>query len=168
MKLENQVCSLDQGKILKELGVQGEALFSWFGNEKILNLDRNDDGMELNTWVFVSSTVPVNNMQEEHRYDISQETPICPAFTVAELGVMLPSTMPYEEHIIMRMDSGPWIENNGYSCGYIEVMADYDMGAYIYSKSGKTEAQARAAMLIYLLEEGLITATEVNQRLNNA
>ena len=67
MKLEDQVCSLELAKKLKELGVKQESLFYWW-------FVRNDMGDD----VFVSDTKPVNG------------TEYWSAFTVAELGEMLP------------------------------------------------------------------------------
>ncbi len=70
--------------------------------------------------------------------------------TVAELGVMLPNY--YESHKGAMDDT--WY------CGMLEG------GDGEYFAIEKTESEARAAMLIYLLENHLTTPEEVNQRLN--
>ena len=78
---------------------------------------------------------------------VGKDLASCSAFTVAELGEMLADNaqIPAKSH-----DGDYW---------------------YIYLdkyEQFKTEAQTRAALLIYFLEKGGITATEVNQRLQNS
>jgi hypothetical protein len=70
------------------------------------------------------------------------------AFNVAELGVMLPQDAATRQTLL---DDG------------IRWSASSD-GAY--GGFYKTEAGAKGALLIYLLEKKLITSEEVNQRLN--
>ena len=70
------------------------------------------------------------------------------AFTVAELGEMLPD-------ICHTMKA-----NNSWACFYRDTIKNkYKI------ELGPTEAEARAAMLIYLLENSLVTPAEINQRL---
>jgi hypothetical protein len=112
MKLENQVCSLDLAKRLKELGVKLESLFWW-------------------RWFEGTNDFELANSQYLPE-DIS-------AFTVAELG----------ERIMTSEDLDlPW----------------YGNGVWFWSTpSGgsfeKTEADARAKMLCYLVESKLMIAT---------
>ena len=69
----------------------------------------------------------------------------CSAFTVAELGEMLPVGYPFLTSFRLPKDygvgdmNGKWTMTRG---GKVEVLAD-------------TEAEARAKMLIYLIENGL-------------
>ena len=111
MKLEKQVCSLELAKKLKELGVKQESL--WFYNSKTMKLQRGFSAHTSNkgmTW------------------SIS-------AFTVAELGEMLPSGYySIREGSVWEC----WLRN-----GTQKVEAS-------------TEADARAKMLIYLLENKLM------------
>ena len=112
MKLENQVCSLEHAKRLKELGVKQESLWWW---------TRLDDSKD-----FILMSV-VNSCAPRIHEGIS-------AFTVAELGEMLPMS---------KVDS----------CKPNKVwVVDYN----ILTKTCKadTEANARAKMLIWLLERG--------------
>jgi len=95
-----------------------------------------------------------------------------PTFTVAELGVMLPEEINHKhnEHSSYYFMQGHGIngetEKNEPVCWYedndletsLEVMNMKYCGA-------KNEAQARADMLIFLLENKLITPEEVNKRL---
>lgn len=82
MELEKQVCSLELAKRLKELGVKQESLFVWF---KPLE-EKWEIGLFDGTFFHGE-----NGKQTGHygyRFGLSKETPS--AFTVAELGEMLP------------------------------------------------------------------------------
>ena len=135
MKLEQQVCTLEQAKKLKELGVEQKVLYQWKVNDVQTVVIDTPMAMWIERYV-----PPVGNA-------------FYAAFTVAELGVMLPS-----ETFTQRTgsedseyDNWEWVDDgNGNANGLYE-----------------TEAEARAAMLIYLLENHLTTPEEVNQRLNN-
>ena len=120
MKLENQVCSLELAKKLKELGGKQESLFYW-------HLD-GDDEWEL---VMEKDVFP-------------QVLDFCyPAFTVAELGEMLP-----EEIHTFKLSDEFCCESN---------QPDYfPKGKSNLFFTADTEANARAKMLIYLLENKLI------------
>ena len=132
MKIENQVVTIEQAKKLKELGVTAEPLF-WY----VIDIDPITPLDIIQKWQH-------SNFDQCEKY---------PAYTVAELGVMLPS-----ETFTQRTgsedseyDNWEWVDDgNGNANGLYE-----------------TEAEARASMLIYLLENNLTTPEEVNQRLNN-
>lgn len=126
MKLENQVVSLELAKRLKELGVKGSSVFWW------LNLA---DGWKVLYYDFASEYDPINPIQ---------------AWTVAELGEMLPETV----------SSGKtW--GGGYRALFVS-----DAHKIIHQEDAPTEADARAKMLIHLLENKLITVEEVTARLH--
>jgi len=129
MKLEDQVCSLELAKKLKELGVKQESIFWW----KLVELDvgtfTNEGKLELS-----DNNVPsiVDKIS---------------AFTVAELGEMLPNYIVSFSGLI----------ENIYECFDIRKYAEnLAHGTPFYSTRDKTEANARAKMLIYLLENGLV------------
>lgn len=63
MKLEDQVCTPEQGRRLKELGIAQKSLFYWTGHK----------------W----GTMPRGSCDFEYGQQVSQ-------FTAAELGIMLP------------------------------------------------------------------------------
>lgn len=112
MKIEQQVCSLKSAKKLKELGVKQGSLF-WFNlNNKIVIVFKGQD-----TRKFYS------------------------AFTVAELGEMLPKGC-----FSLKTES----EEFPYRCEYKQI------NGYTSASGADTEAEARAKMLIYLLENKLI------------
>jgi hypothetical protein len=69
MKIEDQVCSLELSKRLKELGVKQDSLFGWFWSPQI------------DKW----SVEPI----------IGPFTGISSAFTVAELGIFLPDFIDF-------------------------------------------------------------------------
>jgi len=125
MKLEQQVCTLEQAKRLKELSVFGYSHFVWMNNKNNDHLpfiDTNDG--ETRNWMECLGS----------------------AYTVAELGVMLPhSHLP---KYFKLWDEWSYKEEDGSVRGY------------------SLEAHARAAFLIYLIENNFATAEEVNQRLN--
>jgi len=135
MKIENQVVTIEQAKKLKELGVEQKVLYQWKVNDVQTVVIDTPMAMWIERYV-----PPVGNA-------------FYAAFTVAELGVMLPS----ETHTQRtgsedsEYDNWEWVDDgNGNANG-------------LYN----TEVEARAAMLIYLLENNLTTAEEVNQRLTN-
>jgi hypothetical protein len=118
MKIEAQVCSLEFAKKLMELGVKQESLFSWANTigQKDQRCWRIEPKIEDAMMGYLS------------------------AFTVAELGEMLPPAFSTSRGVGNR-----WI------C--VDEMKSH-------SEDGKlrfTETEARAKMLIYLIENKLIT-----------
>jgi hypothetical protein len=132
MKIENQVCTLEQAKKLKELGVTAEPLF-WY----VIDID---------------PITPLDIIQkwQHSNFDSCEKYP---AFTVAELGDMLPT-----ETLTIRRGS----ENSEYANWEWEDESEGKAWGVF-----ATEAEARADHLIMRLENALITPSEVNQRLNN-
>lgn len=116
MNLKSQVCSLELSKRLKELGVKQESLF--FYNPKDGELRR---GFEC----FI-------NEEGKMKWFVS-------AFTVAELGEMLP-----EQCFTYRVGSS-WFNANTFHDKFYKVPIGIAM---------PTEADARTEMLIYLKEHG--------------
>lgn len=86
------------------------------------------------------------------------------AFSVAELGVALPSTIitePDETYYWLASDKRSGKEEGSWMCSYGEN------GKCHIEEYAPNEADARAKMLIYLLENNLITVEEVNARLSS-
>lgn len=132
MKLEQQVCSLELSQKLKELGVIQQSVWYWIPE---MSPDASDGF----------------NLTLRLPYKVSPKTSFS-AFTVAELGEMLPkviedSTEPYH----LRMWGGSTGKVVFYSVSY-----ESWSGRQKCCQSGDTEADARAKMLIYLLENKLI------------
>lgn len=135
MKLENQVCSMQQAKHLAELGVeQHQSLFAW-------TCVMPDPSGEQYSFEILYTDSPPQTLEEF----------IASAFTVAELGVMLPAG---------KYDTCGW--SDGWRI-YTEDGHDA-IGDVTFS----SEADARASVLIHLLENKHITAEEVNNRLQSA
>lgn len=114
MELKNQVCSLEISKKLKELGIDQVSAFYWSANGSLFLGEEDHPPMKL---------------------------PHISAFTVAELGEMLPystKTWSFENHSKERNWAGTTPKLD-------EAFGMYD-----------TEANARGKMLIYLKENNLL------------
>lgn len=110
MKLEEQVVSLELSKKLRELGVKQESLFYWKIEED-------------------EPYIVMHNSRYKIGHTIS-------AFTVAELGEMLP------EKVCWR--------------GYTNYDGKWSFEFGDFKAQSETEAESRAKMLIYLIENNLI------------
>jgi hypothetical protein len=134
MNLESQVCSLELAKRLKELGVKQESYFYWLNNC-------------LDDWIIFHAEND-NCNQHSGPGDITflnikkRENKAYSAFTVTELGELLPD----------------WFDSckrngskNDWHCRVFEKDTDKNHHAF-----AETEVEARAKMLIYLLENKLI------------
>jgi hypothetical protein len=127
MTLESQLCSFELAQRLKELGVKQESLFCW-----TTDLDL-----------------------EYLPFEIRNNEICIAAFTVSELGEMLPK----------------YIIQEGHEYYYNQILSKHcDSWAIFYSNSfhfwdgddvgDKNEANARAKMLIYLIENKLIALND--------
>jgi hypothetical protein len=127
MKLENQVCNLEQAARLKELGVKQDSHFFWVNRKE------------------KSKLVYAKNIE------CLETLPICSAFTISELGQMLDSETGTQRN--GSEDSGyanwEWVDNSN----------QLGMGMFA------TEVEARADMLITLLQKNLIQVETCNERL---
>lgn len=128
MTLESQVVSLELAKRLKELGVKQESLFYWRGVS-------NNTAPEPENWYY--SWRVVDNLETVPSHSNNARLRQYSAHTVAELGEMLKGeAMPFWNERLQKWEyelvKGAWI-----SCD--------------------TEADARAKVLIYLIENKLIT-----------
>lgn len=124
MKLELQVTSLSLSKKLKELEVKQESLFAWYPNP--LGFDRY-------------------SLEKVEAIDLNRE-PIS-AFTVAELGEMLPE--------MIRQEGNPrFLYETKF---HDEWLVQYWRGTEALLKQfDETEANSRAKMLVYLIENKFI------------
>lgn len=127
--LKWQVCNLELAKKLKELGVKQESLWYWdFSDYKVYK----EIGL-------------IN------KYDMEITNNHISAFTCAELGEMLPDEIWTGNQYFITT----YKRNDTYYVSY-RYEDDIDSGILIITEA-KTEADARAKMLIYLLENKLIT-----------
>ena len=126
MKLEDQVVSLELAKRLKELGVRQHGEFYWCNPE-------NSKGELIgDKWV----------VYRKDGYTVLDDDPS--AFTVAELGEMLPWTV-YTRRTADESKAG-----RIWNCFHNPRKDEF------FSECDLTEADARAKMLIYLIEKGLV------------
>lgn len=125
MKLEDQVCSLELAKRLKELGVKQESLFYWFTNQLVYRCD-------LSKW------------EKCKKYIFS-------AFTVGELGEMLPKRLEITIHDVSHINA------IGIQIGQEYCFRD-EFQPPTFEKRFElvTEADARAKLLIFLLKNKLL------------
>lgn len=131
MKLEDQVTSLELSKKLKKLGVGTDYPLSMW------------DHVPGGSWRIIWS----NDKEHELSWDSF------PAFTVAELGEMLPEEIETKHDIF-------FFETNKHASqwGVVYCSEDFKSGNTnsIHSVIGVTEADARAMMFIYLIESKLM------------
>ena len=112
MKLEQQVTSLELSKKLKELGVKQEGLFLW-------TLDESYD--KEGTLLMKDGHGHYSLLDEFCSYSFNKYNYNCSAFTVAELGELLPSGLKY--HSKQLQDRKNWIvdlysEKYNWTCVY--------------------------------------------------
>ena len=130
MQLEKQVCSLELAKRLKELGVKQGSLFWWVTTKP------TDVAPTTIEW---KGDIELINEKVSLTY-ITEKTS---AFTVAELSEELPDG--YATFLTKVRGKLEWMCQDG--AEELEQFAD-------------TEADARAKMLIYLIENELVTLTK--------
>lgn len=152
MKLIDQVITLEQAKQLKELGVKQKSLFYHHP--------------AFDVPVFGETWTTEHGKQYKKTQVCNDKKGSASAFTVAEMGAMLPKTVKladvqfrygvmgdcHVQYIIEASESNRILLHKGHQVW----------------TTGKTEAEARAEMLVYLLKNKLITVEEVNARLCNA
>jgi hypothetical protein len=157
MKLENQLCSLERAKRLKELGIIQESLFFWYRAPHDNGKDEywETDEIVYKPW-FVNTSFPEDECEGCTFY--AHGTEQYSAYTVAELGRMLPTSLALNEgHNWSFYHRHNW---KGESVGYSAYgVNSIEQGWYT------KESESRADMLIHLLESGLITADECNKKL---
>ena len=134
MPLEKQVCSLEPAKQLKALRVRQDSVFHWHWHRDQLPALLKD----------YENTHPAWDS--------------CSAFTVAVLGELLPTRVfvPYKGKI---PDRGYWFEC-GRHLGTVEPFwCRYKLAGTDKKLEYRadTEANVRAKMLIYLMENKLVT-----------
>lgn len=148
MKFEYQVCSLELTKRLRELGVKQESFCYWHVNHinsDMVFLRNRSECAEIDVW----------------RSEKDNCENFFSAFTVAELGEMLP---PLIGEAVLHTFRVPRKKDWAVSYERMEVVTHgdnvtgYSDRAWVsdYFFSAPTEADARAEMLIYLLENKLM------------
>ena len=124
MKLEQQVTNLELSKKLKELGVKQESYFEWV--------------LRLGTWQIWDRTMHFD-------YETGIEKEWIPAYSVAELGEMLPKrfNFSYAKEEVTASLCIEW-KPLGWTVSYL--------GGRFKPIVADTEANARGKMLCWLIE----------------
>lgn len=141
LPLDKQVVSLPIAKKLKELGCKQKSSFFWVRGF------RRERNAKAGKWIYIEDEnyylCPKEGWQlhyEKHRcHHVS-------AYTVAELGEMLPKEVRGNYLQICRSFDDGWF------VGYGDHM---NLNGFKV-EDGKTEADARGKMLIYLLENKIV------------
>lgn len=147
MNIENQVCTLQQARKLSELGIeQRRGIFEWccfmpdpLGEKYFYAPVYIQEDLEKNLHEWVAS-----------------------AWTAAELGTLLPDLLEteFQYELVCIKEDDCWL------CRYVRNNNLCDWHPKVMPIGSDTEAKARAAMLISLLEKKLATAEDCNNRLN--
>lgn len=151
MRIQDKVCTYEQAQELYNMGVRR------------LN---HDEG-------FYYHSNRIDKITLYYEESFASQIHCMAAFDGAELGIMLPphfATLMHDGHKHChcrneRTDTFPLIDSG----------QEYEQTpAYVLNKelipiqTGRTEAEAKTAMLIYLLKKEYITVADVNQRLADA
>ena len=134
MKKEDQVVSLELAMLMEELGANQDAWVSWiyYSHEDIYGMSKEEISRDIEfEWGL--------DCQLCHNVDYSKKYS---AFSVAELGEMLPFNYIALKHISMERWFGVEFFMGG-TAESIEINAN-------------TEADARAKVWLYLNKEGLL------------
>jgi hypothetical protein len=159
MELEEQICGLELAKRLKELGVRQESRFFW-GKRNYTGDPTYELFLSVNPNPFLHHGIsitadrinPHTERPDVFEFEDYGTDESCSAFTVAELGEMLPWGVQDERHKKYSFWTAPVNDGNEWGCAY--EGAHKNLGGFVFVAD--TEADARAKMLIYLLENNLI------------
>ena len=163
MRIENQVCSLEHAKKLKELGVKQESYFWWS------KLKAKSDKNRVYFWYEKSAEWKVYGWKPDNATILIKQLPnSISAFTAAELGEMLPKTVEKGKllfHLKIYYENlRKWAIQyifwhcgcSNCSCGTKKSHKEEEEWLLDDSLFADTEANTRAKMLEWLIENGLI------------
>ena len=127
MKIENQVCSLESSKLLAELGLEVASYFVRLNTDGANTIMSAKDGWRG-----------------------------APAYTVAELGQMLPDWIKLSSSYSFNCLNhyGEWI-----------TWYENEYGDHLGNGQSMREADARALLLIWLIKNKLVDVAVLNKRM---
>lgn len=140
-KLNHIVADLEYCKEIEKLGVKQKSLFYW-----------SMAGQTPRVIHFEYEEKRVNDYYTDSTLDTVHKRTYYSAWTASELGEML----PYHYIVFGKLQFG-----EGYSCS-ISPSRNAKPEETVY-KFGKTEADARAKMLIYLLKNNIISIISLEE-----
>jgi hypothetical protein len=148
VKLEDIVCDFEYAEKLKELGVDRKGLFCY--SEVVKPTGICGFVLALESMKFKlrnTSTIPPNEVV---------------VYTVAELGEMLPTKITHHQHgeLFLEFEKLSYENyNDGYTCNYTDVVSGKNR---VYT-DGEKEANARAKLLIWLIENNHVNVEDLNK-----
>jgi hypothetical protein len=166
MKIENQVCTLEQGKTFKSLGINQGSYFRW--------IQFRNESSPPDQWGTVHTVLDKeDDMLYYYERSYLKDMEDFPALTVAELGVMMPArVMSGGDDYFPQMHKGRrgWYIQYQTNKKDVVINADGDIDrprGYLFNtyRVAYNMAEAIASYLILLLENNVITPAEVNERL---
>lgn len=165
MKLENQVICLPLAKQLKELGITKPSHYSFFGDE-------NHFPEPNKPWVFLKTTEPVNLEDRDYRGDVDMNEAVASSYSTSELGEMIPWSVIHKpedskEEIEYSLYFSKNFKSGAFFANYYADPDEYATPLIPDDIQGTTEADLRALLLIYLINNKFITAQQVNEGLIN-
>jgi hypothetical protein len=135
MQIHEQVCSIDNAKRLRELGVKQEGLYRWIEIEHCMKFNEETQKYEC-----IETRTFLNDGWYNYQPEIIIDKWV--AFTVAELGELLPNILS---------SLSPCL-----TCIKLHEVWEVAYGLNNKIFGSHKEADARAMMLIHLLENKLI------------
>ena len=163
MKIEDQVCTVEQSETLVKLGVKGDSYFNW----SFCHLGHEDGGTKEWIGLFRPNSgeydiMPVGEYPERYDGEEFESYKDLPAFTVAELGVMLElhcqnkiSFIPHNKKWLLKFEHATRTAPE----------RNYGTGTTVLQNVYGTEAEARCDLLIYMIENDFLTVEDVNNHL---
>lgn len=164
MKLEDQVISLELAKQLKGLGFEQKSLFYW------CKAKFDATGIEFDSWYLRginTSGLPHNNHSQFARPNSKYWSDYASAYTVAELGEMLPYELETKDNFyalsIDKADNNLWgvIYSNLRQVESELPKVTLTIDRILESTMDISLAEAMGQMLIHLVEQGIIKPEEL-------
>ena len=140
MKLKDIVCDLEYAEKLKELGLVKEGIFKYYNPPIVDNRPYEvSDEFELT---------------DSPSYTIAPHFNPINTYTVAEFGEMLPEYIEYN-------DTEIFLTSYKVDGSYESIYSNVVTGKEIFHKSDPKEANARAKLLIWLIENKHVNPEEL-------
>ncbi len=151
LPLERHVCNLTISKRLRDLGVSQDTIWGWYDKRDLTIRGKGK------TEYYLAIIVHEGLIPNSHADGV--KSLICAAPDSSELGEMLPPKIKKGEKYYRIWGI------KGINCYEVKLLSMEERYDEIYYTTDYTEADARAKMLIYLLENKIITVEEVNKRI---